>query len=451
EDQSGRWDRVRIKELAKGGDIVGFEAQLDDYVMLEKASKKGKHVLALRDGDRLALVDPDKPFVRNAEGVWCEVKLEKFSNVQDDIGYVVKEAGGSMWSKAGGPWSGAARKIRLRAGDVLELDRSKRREETKNYTWDYVKVVSLAGEARAHKHRKLIGKSGWIAPRKREDEQKKFRSDLFYHWRDERRVVFADKQGATGWVRWEPSALEPIETKSDRRAAHQGLVEIEGLVRYDSGAFEEIKGINEKLVEKIRSGEVVKLEDVKVEPGEAVWTYGVYGRPDAFSDMIHWEVFSEAEFWSVIDGWEKVRDDDADYNMDCETIFRMVPPVRLLKEHDEPKLKNDRGLTAKHVTQFYASDPDAVSLRSYACRFVSEWGINLDSAVPKLKGKFSKAGIKERTRPYLWWDDVFGQAGASGNVGNGGADGSGAAAGNDGLDPHVWHYNPIAFMELFGD
>ena len=41
-------------------------------------------------------------------------------------------------------------------------------------------------------------------------------------------------------------------------------------------------------------------------------------------------------------------------------------------------------LTLDEIVRFYTKHPSAKLLRNYACKFISEWAINLDIAIPKM-------------------------------------------------------------------
>ncbi|NLE03073.1 MAG: hypothetical protein GX640_24645, partial [Fibrobacter sp.] len=49
--------------------------------------------------------------------------------------------------------------------------------------------------------------------------------------------------------------------------------------------------INDEIIAALKSGEIVKINNVNVKAGDLLWTSGLYGTPPP--GMIHWEVFSE--------------------------------------------------------------------------------------------------------------------------------------------------------------
>jgi len=119
--------------------------------------------------------------------------------------------------------------------------------------------------------------------------------------------------------------------------------------------------------------------------------------------------------------WKVVEDNDNNYNLDSEEIFKIFGPELI---------GTDKILTTEELKNFYANDEKAKQLRSCVCKFVSEWGIpDIDKAIKKLRDRWFTWGLKEHIKPYIWWQDAVKQ----------------------GVDipesPHVWHYNPIRFME----
>ncbi|NLE00280.1 MAG: hypothetical protein GX640_10440 [Fibrobacter sp.] len=108
--------------------------------------------------------------------------------------------------------------------------------------------------------------------------------------------------------------------------------------------------------------------------------------------------------------------------MDSKVIFDMV-------EQGNNLFNDKSNLDASEVINFYSTSQKANLLRRYSCRFLSEWAMNLDVAIPRMKGRFTTIGLKGRLSPYIWWSDAV----------------------SKGVDlpanRHVWHYNPVAFIE----
>jgi hypothetical protein len=182
--------------------------------------------------------------------------------------------------------------------------------------------------------------------------------------------------------------------------------------------------LDDDLACRLQEGGVVRIGDtqnpVRVRAGDPLWTVGERGSPGYRAGLIHWEIFSEE---NLMPTWEQAVDPDDDYNMDCKQILELL---------DVDKIGCSGILTKEEVENFYASDPDAVRLRRWACQFVIEWGIDLDTALERLKklqGSLSISHLKDRFTPYLWWDEAVLECVT--------LPGS----------KKVWHYNPIALLE----
>jgi hypothetical protein len=178
------------------------------------------------------------------------------------------------------------------------------------------------------------------------------------------------------------------------------------------------KKLDAALVGKLRKGDVVLL-DKPVKGGEQLWTSGEYGSSDYRAGLLHWELFSQD---NLMPGWTAVEDSDDDFNLDCKAIVSLV-------DQDDGWWDSDEVLTLDEVVRFYSSSAKAKLLRKYACKFVSEWGINLDVAIPKMLNLsvYSTYGLKDRMAPYLWWSEAAGQKVPLPS------------------SAKCWHYNPIAF------
>ncbi|MFV8754006.1 pesticin C-terminus-like muramidase [Nannocystaceae bacterium ST9] len=175
--------------------------------------------------------------------------------------------------------------------------------------------------------------------------------------------------------------------------------------------------LDKSIVDKLRAGKVVAL-DKPVRGGDVLWTSGEYGSSGYRTGLVHWEVFSKD---NLAPGWPKVEDGDEDFNLDCAAIVGMV-------QQDEGWFDSDEVLTLDEIVRFYTTHPSAKLLRNYACKFISEWAIDLDVAIPKMldANMVSTYGLKERMSPYLWWKEASDQKVAL-------------------PEPKCWHYNPIAF------
>jgi N-acetylmuramoyl-L-alanine amidase len=167
------------------------------------------------------------------------------------------------------------------------------------------------------------------------------------------------------------------------------------------------------LVDALKSGEVHSpLRHVG--GGAPLWWAGEIGEEDSRRGGIHWEVFSEA---NQRPAWPTAEDEDYDLTCDPEEIFSLIP---------QPGWgQNPWNLDADEIAAYYQSDK-CVEMRTIATRFCTEWGLNLEATLDRLKHRFD-VGPPEDYDPYLWWPKV-----------------EGATLPEDRL---VWHYNPIAFLE----
>ncbi len=222
---------------------------------------------------------------------------------------------------------------------------------------------------------------------------------------------------------------------------HEGVTFTDGIDRSNfptvdawiAAADVGVKGAENERVRRLIDGELLAL-DIPVKAGEPLWRNGEYGSPRYRTGLLHWEIFSAENLrrpWTQTggaepvlrnEGWWEAEDPEGaagDCNMDCRRVLELV---------EQDYFGRDDVLTFDEIRRFYESSPDAASLRACACRFVSEWGVDLDLAIPKLKGHWFTFHLKERMTPYLWWDEAI-------------------AAGVELPESrHVWHYNPIAFL-----
>jgi len=175
--------------------------------------------------------------------------------------------------------------------------------------------------------------------------------------------------------------------------------------------------LDQALVAALRSADVVAL-DKPIRGGDILWTSGDYGSPGHRAELIHWEIFSADP---LLPGRTKIEDEDDDFNLDNAQIVGMV-------DQDTGWWESDEILTLAEIVRFYAEHPSAKLLRHYQCKFISEWAVNLDIALPAMHGAnlYSTYGLKERMEPYLWWREAVDQGVAL-------------------PDAKCWHYNPIAF------
>jgi hypothetical protein len=134
---------------------------------------------------------------------------------------------------------------------------------------------------------------------------------------------------------------------------------------------------------------------------------------------MHWEIFSAD---NLFPDWPSVEDPDSDCTLDSARIIEML-------EQDPSWYASDAVLTHEEVTSFYRSNNQASRLRRYACKFVSEWGFDVDKAIENMVGRWFTGHLKDHITPYLWWDE---------------AKDAGVPLPDS---KQVWHYNPIRFIE----
>ncbi|MFW5758570.1 MAG: M15 family metallopeptidase [Bacteroidota bacterium] len=182
--------------------------------------------------------------------------------------------------------------------------------------------------------------------------------------------------------------------------------------------IEAVMEIDPALLEKLESGDIVKIDHVKVCAGDVLWTVGKYGSDPV--PLLHWEVFSEE---NLFPSFEKVEDDDQDFTMDCDKVFKLV-------NQNTGYWSDDDNLEADEVYSFYKEQSEkSTSLRKYACKFTPEWAVNLDVAIDNMKGRWYTWGLKEKLEPYVWWERAV----------------------SAGIDipkkKPLWFYNPVSFLE----
>ncbi|MCY0989515.1 peptidoglycan DD-metalloendopeptidase family protein [Nannocystis sp. ILAH1] len=166
--------------------------------------------------------------------------------------------------------------------------------------------------------------------------------------------------------------------------------------------------------------EVVSGLDVRISGGKPLWKSG---RAASFNEAggqelrqeLHWEVFSEE---LLLPSWDVVNDQDDDLHADL--------PATILERVD---LVPDKIVSESEIFMFYQSDA-CHDLRRTACRFRSEWNLDLDRTIGRLDElQFSTFGLWEALEPYQWWEKARDVLPA--NV------------------THVWHYNPIEFFRAY--
>lgn len=183
------------------------------------------------------------------------------------------------------------------------------------------------------------------------------------------------------------------------------------------GEAEEALAVDTDLLAKFGAGGIQAVGR-RVNGGQKLWTMGQHGSPGHRSHMVHLEVFSEK---NLFPDWTSIEDNDNDFNMDSNGIAGLV-------QQNGGFWDSDDILTADEVKDFYRTDHDAEKVRYFACKFCTEWGVDLSKAIGQLKNRYFTYGLYERMEPYNFYSALDGVV--------------------DDLPPrHHWHYNPVALIE----
>jgi len=199
-----------------------------------------------------------------------------------------------------------------------------------------------------------------------------------------------------------------------------------GFVSFSAQRMEKVAGVDTALVEKITGAANVYQVGVAV-PAGAVIGYVGDGITRENNELVHkpimhWAVFSPRP---VAGEWIKTEDADQDYDCDSEAI------VNLIEQSGSGGVFNADGeLTHDEIVAFFSEPSHAEKLRSYACRFKSEFSVDWESVKLKLKERGLIVDEKIASA-YNFWDEAVS------------AD---SALPADGI---VWHYNPIRFVETY--
>jgi hypothetical protein len=174
-----------------------------------------------------------------------------------------------------------------------------------------------------------------------------------------------------------------------------------------------------QLLRQLAGGGIVNLNQA-TSAGDPLWFSGEYGSRGYRTGLVHWEFFSEKNLFPK---WKQAEDLDEDFSVDCKPLLEQVDAALFATTG-----VHDTRLTREEVTKFYQGS-GAASIRHWACRFMSEWAVDLDAALPKMKQHWFTGNLKENYGPYLWWAPTR------------------AAGVPLPQDARVWHYNPIAVLE----
>ncbi len=166
--------------------------------------------------------------------------------------------------------------------------------------------------------------------------------------------------------------------------------------------------------------EVVSGLNIRISGGKPLWksgragSFNKDGHPEVRQE-IHWEVFSEA---LLFPSWDTIDDKDDDLHADL--------PATILEKIE---IWQDKIISPFEIFMFYQRDA-CHDMRRTACRFRSEWGLDIDQTISRLEQlQFNTLGVREALEPYQWW-------GRAGDVLPQGM-------------THVWHYNPIEFFRVY--
>lgn len=335
----------------------------------------------------------------------------------------------------------------LRQGDVLAVVAA---PELYKGRWNAVRVEVCASKPG------LVGKVFWIS---RTGLEKALRaSDADPTTPGLARGPRVLSAGTEGFVGWSTSAFEAYI--GDRAP---GLVGKRGWVEYDRARFDVKLQPDGPTLEALRAGKVVHLgvpmtggrhAYAQVRAGETIGYVGVYG--DSDTDVpsqkrlaqVHWEVFSERCLFArhALRRLAAVAEDTSeDYNVDHARLLGIIRGGLEAREAGlGARVFEDNLLDADEVKAFYAGGGKVVeALRRCACRFVSEWGVDLAKAAGALKGvrgrslpmwgKWQVDRIVKNTGYLQWWKEAV----AAGVPLPG--------------SPQVWHYSPAGFLEFFGE
>jgi hypothetical protein len=178
--------------------------------------------------------------------------------------------------------------------------------------------------------------------------------------------------------------------------------------------------------------------NIAVEGQDALWEVGELRGLDpsggtSMQSGFHWEIFSED---MIVREWEEagfvpIVDDDDDLVMDATDLIDLIE-----KENFTSIFQRDRILTQAELLEFYMSGR-AEFLRRTQCKFISEWGVDVEATIDKLQRMSDERGLgwdlgafEAKLRPYLWWDQAADVLPSS---------------------RQVWHYNPIEFLGRYAE
>lgn len=193
-------------------------------------------------------------------------------------------------------------------------------------------------------------------------------------------------------------------------------------------AFPWFDALSDQDRDRLAAGEVVTPR-ISVPCGAPLWVVGPMGAKKSAATGVHWEVFSRDNLFAGDPAWPTVEDADSDCFMEVGELSELFGAAA----HDG---KIDR----EELLAFYddpASETSVTKLRSYACRFRSEWSFRwlepgMTEGLKQNGFRVSPKKLERRFGPYMWWDEVAA---------------SGLLPAETDADRLVWHYNPIRLLE----
>lgn len=400
---------AQLNKLRPKGKLIGYKVRVDAIRFRAAASLAGKHLATLAAQDELDLLEPE---FSEADGYrWAHVKVHRSA----DAGLVGQQ--GYVAIKSHWYWA------RREAIESPSLDERK--------TYPLFALYMHLGLEPLDDDSDNLAEIAWIrVPSNVSNESLKNAVGL------ECSNISADVKKVQTRLEVHGHYAGPIHGQCDEatlsaiNSFQKTLVESGALHKVDQVIGAKGKTwkslqqaprepqLDAELAAELRKGKVVAL-DKPVRGGDALWTSGDYGSSKYRTGLLHWELFSAD---NLVPGWTSVVDDDEDFNLDNKKIISLV-------DQDSGFWASDEVLTSDEIARFYRAQGKSKQLRMYACKFISEWGIDLDIAIPKMldTGLFSSFGLAGRMSPYLWWSEAV-------------------AAGVDlPPSPKCWHYNPIAF------
>lgn len=229
-----------------------------------------------------------------------------------------------------------------------------------------------------------------------------------------------------------PGYVEP-KRKSRKSPKSETLLALQRTrAEQDGDEFDDVAGVDPVLLARLRERDdagrarVLSGLSIRVKSGEPLWISGVaqgYDGPEALAlfEQVHWGLFSQHPLLA----WESLVDETDDLDIDLPAAF-----FDRVEQDAGGVFVKDKWLVPAELAAFYGSERSEF-LRRTMCKFRSEWSIapaawrarlaELDIEIP---------GLEDDLAPFSIWGDAADVLPPS---------------------PHVWHYNPIAFLGRYAD